>query len=368
MQYLKSVFIVDSSYPINTRNERIVDSLNKFLPFINVSVACWNRDNRDIVDKDKKKYIYKSAAKYGNAIRKLYKLYGYYSYLKQINKKEKYDIIIASHWDCLFLCFFLKMKHQTLIYENLDIPTSLNKHVLKVLLCVEKLCLKRTDMIVMASRFYLPLYDFFNGRKLVVENKLPSENCTSINCRSFDKKELVITFLGNIRYADILKNLILAVGNQENIICHIYGDGPDYKDVYSVADRFYNIKMYGRYNYSDVPRIYECSDVVWAVYPSHDYNVRYAISNKYHESLYYGIPAIYAEGTELAQMVIDKGIGFIVNPYSINDIKECVIKLRDQKVSILSEIRAKLENSKSTETENWDVEFMPFVEYIKNTL
>lgn len=360
----KNILLVDSSYPINTRNERFISSLRKSLGTSSIRFAAWNRDNRIVNERDKTMCIYQSSAKYGSKLLKSVKMYGYYKYLKNIFHNEHIDIVIASHWDCLLLCTLLKKKKQILVYENLDIPTSSNFIVLQVLRCIERICLYRTDAIVFASRFYKSLYTFYKGVNFVIENKLPFENCSSIKHCLTPEKKIVISFLGNIRYPEILRNLILAVGNCEGIHCNIYGDGPDFGKIKKIALKYGNVSVLGRYEYSEISKIYECSDVIWAVYPSKDYNVRYAISNKYHESLYYGVPAIYAEGTKLADMVEKDGIGYVVNPYSIDSIKQLFANLKKNGINDCNGIYDKLKKKQNSETKNWDEEFVPFIEYI----
>ena len=88
------------------------------------------------------------------------------------------------------------------------------------------------------------------------------------------------------------------------------------------------------------------------------------LSNKYHESLYYGVPAIYAEGTKLADMVEKDGIGYVVNPYSIDSIKQLFANLKKNGINDCNGIYDKLKKKQNSETKNWDEEFVPFIEYI----
>ena len=68
-------------------------------------------------------------------------------------------------------------------------------------------------------------------------------------------------------------------------------------------------------------RFYQQTDVVWAAYPNKDFNVKYAISNKFHESLTFGIPTVYADNTYLGDFVVENHIGLVADPYSMDSIK-----------------------------------------------
>lgn len=361
-----SILLVDSSYPMNTRNERIVASLRQSLPNVTIRCICWNRDGREVAIEDiDNLLIYNAFAPYGNKFRKLSRLWGFLRYLADIERELKPDVVVASHWDSLLLCALIKQRGQTLVYENLDLPTCSSRPLLRLLQIVEKLCLRRTDAIVFASRFFEPLYASFPRVKMVVENKLPSVISRPVVHRPLSASGLVLTYLGNVRYAKILLNLVEAVGSMEGVTCRIYGGGPDFERVACTASLHANVEMLGRYDYRDVPRIYEASDVVWAVYPSCDYNVRYAISNKYHESVCYGIPAIYAEDTELARMISKSGTGFVVNPYSVESIRNLVTHLRDYKAKTLGKAHLAMDKWRLKEYSSWEKEIKPLLDYMQ---
>lgn len=95
-----------------------------------------------------------------------------------------------------------------------------------------------------------------------------------------------------------------------------------------------NVTFTGEYKYEDVVKLYHQSDIVWAAYPNKDYNVVYAISNKFHESSYVGIPCIYSDHTKLADFVEEKEIGLVVNPYDTNKIKALFSRIYDSKIDL----------------------------------
>lgn len=364
---IMKILLVDSNYPINTRNTKILNSLKEKNPDAEIIVCTWNREQLNI--KENKTYdricVYNQRSKLGNKILKLFYIYGYYRFLRTINKEIRPDILIASHFDMLFLVSLIKDKNQILVYENLDIPTSNKKKVLDVLQWIERLALRKTDMISFASRFYLPLYDSFEGAKVQLENHPTVTNNYILQNHSLKQNAINISFIGGVRYVEILKNLILASADYSNIMIRIHGYGHQY----SILDEFIKKGNYqgkviltGRYNYEDIPQLYNDSDLIWAVYPNDNYNVKYAISNKFHETILFSKPGIYSNGTKLGDLVKEEEIGLTVNSGKIADIKNMLSLISSHKMD-LNKLRNNIERYK-TSAKTWDDEFSTFNEVL----
>ena len=364
MQNLLHFLLIDSSYPINTRNEKIIFSLKRVFPHLSVSFITWNRDGRVVADTDKGMPIYNKKSGYGKIFQKLINLWGYFRFLKGYNEKTSPLIIIASHWDMLFLASIFKKRRQILVYENLDIPTSSNKLVLFILKQVETFALKKTDAIIFASRFFEDLYKHFDGCKMIIENKPLIRNVSTCLQVPKENNVLIISYIGLVRYADILKNLIDAVKDNNSVILYIHGEGQDLSKLRNYAAEYSNVKFTGRFGQADLPRLYSSSDIIWAVYPNKDYNVKYAISNKFHESIEYKVPCIYSNNTKLGDFVEYNHIGLTVDPYSVHDIK-ALVNLFVQDKTILERLKDNLFCYSQTE-KGWNEEFRIFEQYIKS--
>ena len=343
---------MDSSYPINTRNLKIIETLKKHYTNSEISVVAWNRDCRPF--KNEGKYLlYEKKSEPGKKILKLMNLWGYYRFVKRVNQQNSYHIVIASHWDMLLLASSCKRKGQILVYENLDIPTYSCKYVLNLLQFIERICLKKVDLMIFASRFFSPLYKNYSIRKVVLENK-PINPPSNVEIKKNYAKPIRISYIGLVRYFNIIKNLVDVVRNKENIQLYIHGEGPDLERLIKYTGYCKNIVFTGRYEPSKIPELYLSSDIVWAAYPNKDYNVKYAISNKFHESIVYGVPCIYAENTELGKFVNINNIGFTVDPYNINDIQNVIYGLDSDKYKeILQNIEAFQKQEKK-----WNDEFI----------
>lgn len=314
------ILLVDGIFPINTRNRRIISTLKK--QYLNVKYCSWNRKNSEINFLEKDNYIYSSNEGYGNKIKKLLGIFKFYKFLKIKLKENQVDILIASQWDMLLLCFFLKNQNQKLIYDNIDMPSSKNKFILYILKKIEKRCLKKVDILIHSSRFFKDKYKFFKNKQVVIEN-LPLKENLSLKKISSSKNKVKISFIGTIRYFNVLSLLIdFAKLKDNDIELLFFGSGPDLEKLKKriVINKQSNVKIFGEYDYKEISSFYEMSDLIWAVYPSENYNVKYAISNKFFESIIYEKPCCFAKGTLLAELVEKEGIGITIDSTNIDSL------------------------------------------------
>lgn len=347
------ILLIDECYPINTRNSKILASMTKSYPESEVHVITWDREGKYCSKKESycewQWHLYTRSAAYGNKVQKLFGLFGFRSFCCKTIKKLHPDVVIASHWNNLLMLPRLEYESQMLIYENLDAPTgpALFRKILK---CIEHHYMK-SALTVHASRFYLDLYPAkFN--QLVLENKPVIEVNTKIYS---PRTPLRIAYLGNIRYLDILKKLADSVRGDDRFLLSFHGGGPDYFQLKEYVADAPNIRLTGPYHYSDISDLYNESDIIWAAYPNNDFNVRYAISNKFHESLAYHIPAIYANNTCLGEYVESLGLGFQVDPYSISSIRR-LLDMIDADRNSLMRVHQALKKQYQKET-LWNVDF-----------
>lgn len=354
------IVLLDSSYPINYRNTKIVQSLAAAFPSYAIDVITWNRENAKIKEEHCNYKIYDKFSPVGALFRKFMNLYGYYRFIKR--HISEYDIIIASHWDMLMLASILKSDKQTLIYENLDIPTSNNKLILKTLQAIERCSLRKCSAIVFASRFFEPLYDRFNGVKILLENKPLCQ--PQITEKTMAGDIHTIAFIGSVRYIEIMKNLIRAVENIPSVQLQIHGGGPDLQALKAFAEGRENVIFTGAYEPENIGALYSGADLIWAVYPNKDYNVKYAISNKFHESIAYHVPCLFANNTELGNFVENNGIGATVDPYDVTDISNTVTNIFNNP-EVLKSLKCKIIEYSALE-KDWEQQFLILTQYIQN--
>lgn len=360
MNEKKIVFaLIDCSIPINTRNQKIINSLYKSFDNAEIHIITWNREGVEF-GKNSYFHAYDKKAAYADVNAKLKGLIGYRRYVGRILKEIAPNVIIASHWSNLMLVSGFKKKNQMLIYENLDIPTG--RFPIRQISCfIEKQCLKKVDLIIHASRFFRILYNNQTMPQIILENKpafLPNMKTSGTG------NPLKVAFIGTIRYKEILKNLADALMNNPSFELYFHGSGEDLDTMKQYCKDAYNIYFTGRYDYTNVVSLYHQCDIIWAGYPNKDYNVVYAISNKFHESLYVGVPCVYSEKTKLAEFVKRHNLGFVVDPYCSEAIAKLFAEIQSSKNSI-EEVRKSMIEFQGYES-TWDQDFSQLVEIISN--
>lgn len=354
----KTIAVIDCSIPINSRNQKIIDSIKSHFPEHDIHIITWNREGLALNAEDNNFHAFNRIAPYADAKAKLVGMFGFKKYIKKILSEIKPDIIIASHWSNLILCADQKHEGQVLIYENLDVPTG-GVVIRKITQLLEKIALSKVDVIVHASRFFKKLYPQ-TIPQIILENKPAFPLCFQNNKIH---RPLVISFIGSVRYKEILINLVEAVKNDNRFLLYLHGSGEDLNFMQEYCKDIDNVSFTGKYQYKDVVSLYHQSDVVWAAYPNKDFNVVYAISNKFHESLFVGVPCVYSNKTELANLVRDKQIGFVVNPYDITDIKRLFTGIYDGSID-MSHIKDNMLAFQKSET-TWDQDFMKLKKYLE---
>lgn len=356
---MNRILIIDGIYPINTRNRRIINTLKKKYE---VKFCAWNRGNIEFEDKEN--YIYSSNEGYGKKIKKLLGMKNYLNFIKQTINNYNPEIVIASQWDMLLLTILSDFKGK-IIYENLDLPTSSNKVILKTLLLLEKVMLKKIAGIIYASRFFIPLYSKYKIKKLLLEN-YPLREIDEKEFEIEKKKKLRISFIGGLRYFETMKNLLIASQDKENIEIYLIGKGPEndrFKNFIN-ENRLKNIFIIDSYKYEEIKKLYLNTDFVWAVYPNRDYNVKFAISNKFFESILFEKPCFFAKNTLLGDFVEQNQIGITVDPYNVEEIKNKIEKLNENIILDLQKNIKKYKDNKKLYWEDNKIELLKFINEI----
>lgn len=351
------IFLLDTSLPINSRNEKILHSLAKAFPSAELHRVAWNRAGKRFDTDDPFLHVYDQSSPLGHLWTKARNLLGYRRFVRRLIRKWEPEVVIASHWDTLVTVPRLDKHRQKQIYENLDIPTGR----LRPIFCfMEGLALKHTDLIIHASRFFKKLYPQ-PVPQIVLENKpsfpMPVRTAYSVS------RPLRVAYIGNVRYKEILFNLIDAVRGNDRLHLTFHGDGVEYEAVRTYSRGIPNVEMTGAYDYGEIARVYEGVDVIWAVYPSRDFNVKYAISNKFFESVHLGIPAIFAQDTLLGSHVKENGTGLVVNPYDTAAIRRLLSRLADNPAE-LERTAARLDAARAAQT-TWDEDFEQLADFLK---
>lgn len=324
---MKKIMCISDSYPQHPRLEKIANYYNtntdSFIEYI-----LWNREIGKQINSFNT-HIYNSKAKLGSKISKLLKLPGFLLYILKTLKLKKPEIIICRYWQVFIFISLFYYRNTKIIYDVCDMPSN------KLIKTLEKKLIKRAHLIVLASRYFKTFYKHDN--LTILENRVNSSLVKFNHQKEIIHNDIFqITYLGKIRYFKILKNLVDSVVDIDDINLNFYGDGPDLNKLkkYCSQKEMNNISFYGRYAQSDISSIYQEADLIWCAYPNDNLNVKYAISNKFFETLAFKVPGVFSESTMLGEEISNHNIGFLVNPNSSSFIKKLILEILRNKMMI----------------------------------
>ncbi|MGN7479753.1 glycosyltransferase [Solibacillus silvestris] len=329
---MMKVLIVCDHFPVSPRVLKMKDSILKQAPHAEVKIFSWNRGNAE--NNNKNITTVNREISYGNRLNKALYLIEFYWEFSKFAKMYKPHFIHAIDLEMFLVSTFIKFKGK-LIYEVYDIKFFRNKYFNFFREKIEFLFLAiKKPAIILASPFFEEYYkksSFFSHLNKIVINNKPSKKNINFMDKHFLNEDLfknlsgskVIGFIGTVRYIDLLINLIEAIKDNKQIKVLIAGEGPD---LYALKKYVENngldgrVLFTGRYDINEIEDIYYLCDYIWAAYPSKDINVKYAISNKFFESMAFKKKVIVSENTKLGDYVFQNDLGIVVNPYDVTDI------------------------------------------------
>jgi hypothetical protein len=157
----------------------------------------------------------------------------------------------------------------------------------------------------------------FKGRAVLLEN-LPRRDIWSnyIGPRE-PKRSVTIGYIGIARYLGPLLNLVDAIRGLNacdgNFRAKFVGGGAmDVVKARAAGDS--SFEFGGLYHYSsEIGRLHNDVDVIYAVYDGSNPNCQVAMPTKFYESLVTGIPIMVASGTHIGRLVELLGVGVAVD-------------------------------------------------------
>lgn len=314
---------VENCLPISSRSARIIESLRRSGRF-DIAICAWSRSGTLAeADVGSEYRVYRRESPPARLVRKVANLPGYARFVRETARDYRPDVVGCSNWDMALLAS-LASSGKPIIYDVGDMPDGQGLYY-RVGRLAERVALRRTFAVTLASRFFAEMYEFEGLRRLVVEN-LPSMPVPDPHDHSVDRTPR-IAFVGNVRFLDTLAPL-LRVADETGYPVDVHGDGavlPALRQRHGASE---HVRFHGRYRYDDLPDLYDGFDVVWAVYPADDQNVKRAISNKFFESVLFGCPGVFSRGTMLGDLVEREGIGFVVDGTSDDEIRELLHELK----------------------------------------
>lgn len=350
---------IENAVPLNTRSERLLKAVLASGAF-EVVICAWNRTGAPCREESDPAYrLFATATGEKRLLRKALDLPSFIGFVRRTVEAERPDVIVASFWDSALAAAWATVGRRVpVVYDVLDMPGG-GRLLYGIGRFLERIALRRVSATLLASRFYVPFYASPRREHLVLEN-LPDLGATP-DLIPASQQPPRIAYVGSLRFPETLRPLIdTAIARRQSL--DFFGGGPDFPSLQAHARAHPHIRFHGPYAYRDLPGIYAAIDLVWAAYPADDLNVRYAISNKYFESLWFGVPAVFSAGTALGDMVAREGTGFVVDATSASAVAALLTTLHEDPAVLAATRRLLLEKRARLQDElSWDSQAHRFV-------
>lgn len=311
---------VTSSYPVHPRLKKITQCFSASTRGADPNIVCaaWDRSG-DRKNEDINTYV--SSEGYGSKLKKLAGMLSFAIFIRKRLLAVKPDIVVCRFFDMAFLGCLLARRSKV-VYDVNDIPSDKSNFVTLIYKILEQFVLKKSDAVILSSRFFLTRYQKFSNKVVILENK-PEREILKTGRFPFEKSRFTVSFIGVTRYYLVLENLILSVKDRDMDLL-FFGYGPDDEKVRKLieAHGIDNVYQFGRYSYKDIHKLYNISDLIWAAYPATTINTRSAISNKFFESILFYKPGVFNKNTSLGEYVETHGVGYTIDPESLGQVSE----------------------------------------------
>ena len=211
-----------------------------------------------------------------------------------------------------------------------------NALVNKAVSVVEKMLLRRVDVLILSSPFFWDEYysKIYAGRWQLIEN-MPRARVREGFQPKQKKGSSVVGYIGGIRDYKPIECLIEAVGDLrregQDVRVFFAGFGPDEKRLRRLCGNLDYVDFRGTYQYDhDIRSLYEQIDVVFSVFDIGVANSKILLLNRFYEDIIAGLPIIVAQNTMLAQRVEKLGTGYLVDYLSRDDMKAAILSWIEQ--------------------------------------
>ena len=173
--------------------------------------------------------------------------------------------------------------------------------------------IKEAEMVIISSekfKTWLP-----GNRNTFVMHNLPGVDMINQDTHVFDNETITIAYLGSIGYYEQNVNLVNSLSVFPNIKIKYHGRYPHTDNIKEYCQKmgYKNVYFGGAFKNDEKQELYENVDFINAIYGNDSLVVTTALPNKLYDCLYYKIPIIVNEGTYLAELVEQYGLGIAVD-------------------------------------------------------
>lgn len=305
---------------ITTRNIFDAPCIAKYQILIDepFDIIYWDRCNISEECGAENYYKYNGPLKMGaGKFEKISGYIGFARYVRQVLKKHTYDklIIFPTQMGWLIqreLCHRYKGKY---IFDIRDYAGEKNKfisYMTQKVITNAGIC----SITSPAYRKFLPAKNYIisHNVQMIEQNLIEKYREREQNL----KKQIILSFIGSVRFIDQQKKLLLLFKNDERFHIKYIGRGSEQLKEFCTQNRIQNVTLIGRFDRIQLPEFYMQTDMAINVYGNNNPYLDYALSNKLYSAAMMGMPILVSSDTYMEEISKRYGFGCSVD---LNDKK-----------------------------------------------
>ncbi|MFW7368036.1 hypothetical protein [Vagococcus fluvialis] len=258
---------------------------------------------------------------------KLRKLRKYFSFRKVVRNEinnNNYDLIIVWRSETAMLLWDILLKSKNeFIYNIRDYCFENNK----IIYYLQNRLIKKSKLTTVSSPKFLEFLPKNNKIEFV-----NSVNYTLLNQmiemkKEFKKKDfpLSIGFIGNVRFIENDKKLLLALKNDDRFIIQYFGVGSNELEVFAKKNNINNVEFIDSFESEETLELLEKIDIINNLYGNNSAALDTAISIKYYYAVFLRKPILVWKDTFMEEITRNNNSSFVFDG-DFNYIKEKILK------------------------------------------
>ena len=330
MKFLIIAFFPKTMVPYAGQYENEIKAQNN-----DFDILFWDRFVDAPLEKRNNEYVFHCKCTLGgNRIKKIYPFYLFRKTVIRIINKNRYDkLIILSTLPGVLLCSLLLKRYKgKFILDIRDYTYEKYGFYRRV---VQDL-IEKSYFTAISSRGFKSFLG--ENKKLIINHNISNLLAVTDKATLFkEKKEIIIGFIGSIRYFEENVRLINELANGTRYRLFYAGSvsaGCDLKG-YCRSKGYNNVCFSGVFQNYEKPFLYQKVDFINALYGNQLEEVQTALPNKLYDCLLFKKPILVSEGTYLAEVVKKYDIGLALSSKDsyLDKITEYVDAFDSQKFS-----------------------------------
>lgn len=324
------LMILTNPYRPDVRVKKEIDYLTKV--GCKVILLAWDRENEPYDPYYEKGnleiYRVKVKSKYGSGYRQLFPFFKFSFEINKIVNNISFDIIYCHDLDAriAWTLSFSKKKRRKIVFdmhEIYDLRTE-RKLLSKIFYLTTLLYTKLSDYVIYVNENQLRFSSSKNVSKFLFIPNYPYK--MNISKTSKSNNQIIVSYIGDVRFYDELKYLIDELGNDSRFQVFIHGKGVATEMIREYSLSFENVNVTGIFKYNEIGLLYSKTDYLYSVLPYGNRQSNVLVPTKYYEAMNFKKPMIVRSDSVLADIVTNTKSGIVLKDFEEGTLKDALLR------------------------------------------